>query len=69
MPSAQSLRGRQVGLWWVTRGRMPPTDFFGRDLEVDDEENATGDIESILSMFKAAGCTERYLALALPQPT
>ncbi|WP_067068371.1 DUF3320 domain-containing protein [Roseateles chitosanitabidus] len=40
---------------------MPPTDFFGRDVEIDDEDNSTGDIESILSMFKAAGCTERYL--------
>lgn len=54
------LRGRQVVVVGDTR-QMPPTDFFGRDVEIDDEDNSTGDIESILSMFKAAGCTERYL--------
>ncbi|ALT77929.1 DUF3320 domain-containing protein [Paucibacter sp. KCTC 42545] len=54
------LRGRQVVVVGDTR-QMPPTDFFGRDVEVDDEDNTTGDIESILSMFKAAGCAERYL--------
>lgn len=54
------LRGRQVVVVGDTR-QMPPTDFFGRDVEIDDEDNTTGDIESILSMFKAAGCAERYL--------
>lgn len=54
------LRGRQVVVVGDTR-QMPPTDFFGREVEVDDENNTTGDIESILSMFKAAGCAERYL--------
>ena len=54
------LRGRQVVVVGDTR-QMPPTDFFGRDVEVDDENNTTGDIESILSMFKAAGCNECYL--------
>lgn len=54
------LRGKQVVVVGDTR-QMPPTDFFGRDIELDDEDNATGDIESILSLFKAAGCWERYL--------
>lgn len=54
------LRGRQVVVVGDTR-QMPPTDFFGRDLEIDDEDNATSDIESILSMFKVAGCAERHL--------
>lgn len=54
------LRGRQVVVVGDTR-QMPPTDFFGRDLELDDEDSTTGDIESILSLFKAAGCRERYL--------
>jgi very-short-patch-repair endonuclease len=54
------LRGKQVVVVGDTR-QMPPTDFFGRDIDFDDEDNTTGDIESILSMFKAAGCWERYL--------
>jgi very-short-patch-repair endonuclease len=41
--------------------QMPPTDFFSRDVELDDEDAAAADIESILSMFKAAGSQERYL--------
>ncbi len=54
------LRGKQVVVVGDTR-QMPPTDFFGRDVELDDEDAATADIESILSMFKAAGSQERYL--------
>lgn len=54
------LRGKQVVVVGDTK-QMPPTDFFGRDADVDDEDNTTADIESILSMFKAAGCWERYL--------
>ncbi|MFS7197528.1 DUF3320 domain-containing protein [Rahnella inusitata] len=54
------LRGKQVVVVGDTR-QMPPTDFFGRDVEVDDEDTATANIESILSMFKAAGSHERYL--------
>lgn len=54
------LRGKQIVVVGDTR-QMPPTDFFGREVEIDDEDNTTGDIESILSMFKAAGCSERYL--------
>lgn len=54
------LRGKQVVVVGDTR-QMPPTDFFGRDVEMDDEDGSTADIESILSMFKAAGSQERYL--------
>ena len=54
------LRGKQIVVVGDTR-QMPPTDFFGREVDIDDEDNTTGDIESILSMFKAAGCSERYL--------
>ncbi|XZG69332.1 DUF3320 domain-containing protein [Chitinibacteraceae bacterium HSL-7] len=54
------LRGRQVVVVGDTR-QMPPSDFFNRDIELDDADAATADIESILSLFKAAGCQERYL--------
>lgn len=54
------LRGKQVIVVGDTR-QMPPTNFFGRDVDIDDEENVTADIESILSMFKYAGAQERYL--------
>lgn len=54
------LRAKQVVVVGDTR-QMPPTDFFGREMEVDDEDNTTADIESILSMFKVAGCWECYL--------
>lgn len=54
------MRGKQVVVVGDTR-QMPPTDFFSRDVEMDDEDSATADIESILSMFKAAGSQERYL--------
>lgn len=54
------LRGKQVVVVGDTR-QMPPTDFFGRAMDLDDDDNTTADIESILSMFKVAGCPERYL--------
>lgn len=54
------LRGKQVVVVGDTK-QMPPTDFFARDADFDDEDNTTADIESILSMFKAAGCWERSL--------
>lgn len=54
------LRGKQVVVVGDTR-QMPPTDFFSRDVELDDEDAVAADIESILSMFKAAGSQERYL--------
>ena len=54
------MRGKQVVVVGDTR-QMPPTDFFSRDVELDDEDAETANIESILSMFKAAGSQERYL--------
>jgi very-short-patch-repair endonuclease/DNA polymerase III delta prime subunit len=55
------LRGRQVIVVGDTR-QMPPSDFFGRDVEIDDEDNVTSDIESVLAMFRARGAQERYLS-------
>lgn len=55
------LRGRQTIVVGDTR-QMPPTNFFGRDVELDDEDNETADIESILSMLRARGVPERYLS-------
>jgi very-short-patch-repair endonuclease/DNA polymerase III delta prime subunit len=55
------LRGRQAIVVGDTK-QMPPTDFFGRDIDTDDEDNVTSDIESILSMFRAKGAQERYLS-------
>jgi very-short-patch-repair endonuclease len=55
------LRGRQVIVVGDTR-QMPPSDFFGREVEVEDEDNVTSDIESVLAMFRARGAQERYLS-------
>jgi very-short-patch-repair endonuclease/DNA polymerase III delta prime subunit len=55
------LRGRQAIVVGDTK-QMPPTDFFGRDIDTDDDDNVTSDIESILSMFRAKGAQERYLS-------
>ena len=55
------LRGRQTIVVGDTR-QMPPTDFFGREIEMDEEDNVTADIESVLSMFRARGAQERYLS-------
>ena len=55
------LRGKQTIVVGDIR-QMPPTDFFGRDVELDEEDNVTADIESILSMFRARGAPERYLS-------
>lgn len=54
------LRGKQVIVVGDTK-QMPPTSFFGRDVDLEDEESVTADVESILSMFKLAGAQERYL--------
>jgi very-short-patch-repair endonuclease/DNA polymerase III delta prime subunit len=54
------LRGKQLVVVGDNR-QMPPTDFFGRDMDVEDEESSTADIESILSLCMVAGCPERYL--------
>lgn len=55
------LRGRQLIVVGDTR-QMPPTDFFNREVELDDDDNLTNDIESILAMCRARGIQERFLA-------
>ncbi|GAM76361.1 DNA helicase related protein [Vibrio ishigakensis] len=57
------LRGKQVIVVGDTK-QMPPTNFFGRQFTLDDEEaelSLTADIESILGMFLASGTPERML--------
>lgn len=57
------LRGKQVIVVGDTK-QMPPTNFFGKLLVLDDEEaeeSATADMESILGMFLAAGTPETML--------
>lgn len=57
------LRGHQVVVVGDTK-QMPPTDFFGKSLELDDEEaeqSHTADIESILSLFLSKGAPESML--------
>jgi hypothetical protein len=56
------LRGRQVVVVGDSR-QMPPTSFFDTlaGADADDEENTTGDIESILSLFEAQGAPSRML--------
>jgi very-short-patch-repair endonuclease len=54
-------RGRQAIVVGDTK-QMPPSNFFGRDAEIEDVDNITADIESILSLFRARGAQERYLS-------
>ncbi|HEY1013903.1 MAG TPA: DUF4011 domain-containing protein, partial [Herpetosiphonaceae bacterium] len=54
------LRGRQLIVVGDTR-QMPPTDFFNREVDLDDDDNLTSDIESILAMCRARGMQERFL--------
>lgn len=57
------LRGKQVVVVGDTR-QMPPTDFFGKALDLDDDEaeaSQTADIESILSMFLSKSAPEKML--------
>lgn len=56
------LRGKQIVVVGDSK-QMPPTDFFSRTFEneEDEEENRTGDIESILGMFLAQGAYESML--------
>jgi very-short-patch-repair endonuclease len=57
------LRGKQVVVVGDTK-QMPPTDFFNKSLEIDDEEAAiseTADIESILGMFLSKGSPQTML--------
>jgi very-short-patch-repair endonuclease len=54
-------RGKQIVVVGDTK-QMPPTDFFGRGYEGDeDEESATGDIESVLGLFLARGAPQAML--------
>ena len=56
------LRGKQIVVVGDSK-QMPPSDFFSRTFENDEEEEetVTGDIESILSMFLAQGAPESML--------
>jgi very-short-patch-repair endonuclease len=55
------LRAKQVVVVGDTK-QMPPTNFFSRSYEADeDEESQTADLESILGMFLAKGAEESML--------
>lgn len=57
------LRARQAVVVGDSR-QMPPTDFFSRALELDDEQaqaSQTADIESILGMFVTQGARQQML--------
>ncbi len=54
-------RGKQIVVVGDTK-QMPPTDFFGRGYEGDEEEeSATGDIESVLGLFLSRGAPQAML--------
>lgn len=56
-------RGKQVVVVGDSK-QMPPTNFFGRAVELSDEEaeeSATADVESILDMMLAKGAPEKML--------
>lgn len=57
------FRGKQVVVVGDTK-QMPPSDFFNRSIELDDEEaqeSQTADIESILGMFLSKGSPQKML--------
>ncbi len=57
------VRGKQTVVVGDSR-QLPPTDFFDKHIEDDDEnaeENLTGDTESILGLFTAQNAPERML--------
>ncbi|TVS16268.1 MAG: DUF3320 domain-containing protein, partial [Gammaproteobacteria bacterium] len=57
------LRGDQVVVVGDSK-QMPPTDFFGRAVELTDDEaeqSVTADLESILDLMQAQGVPERML--------
>ena len=57
------IRGKQTTVVGDSR-QLPPTDFFDKHIEDDDEnaeENLTGDTESILGLFTAQNAPERML--------
>lgn len=57
------VRGQQIIVVGDSK-QMPPSSFFSKSIEFDDEEaekDLTADIESILSLFIAQGCPEKML--------
>lgn len=57
------MRGKQVVVVGDSK-QMPPTNFFNRSVELDDEtaeQSATADIESILELMLSRGAPERML--------
>jgi very-short-patch-repair endonuclease/DNA polymerase III delta prime subunit len=56
------LRGKQIVVVGDSK-QMPPTDFFSRTFENEEneDENLTGDIESVLGMFLVQGADESML--------
>ncbi|KAA9345556.1 DUF3320 domain-containing protein [Adhaeribacter soli] len=57
------LRGKQLIVVGDSK-QMPPTNFFGsitNNVDEDDEENTTADIQSILEMCEAKGAPKRKL--------
>ncbi|TPG31312.1 DUF3320 domain-containing protein [Flavobacterium pectinovorum] len=55
------LRGRQVVVVGDTK-QMPPTSFFDKlNTDIEDEENVTADMQSILGMCDAQGAPQRML--------
>lgn len=55
------LRGRQVVVVGDTK-QMPPTSFFDKlNIDTEDEENVTADMQSILGMCDAQGVPQRML--------
>lgn len=55
------LRGKQLVVVGDTK-QLPPTNFFDKmNMETDDEENVTADIQSILGMCDGQGAPQRML--------
>lgn len=57
------MRGKQVVVVGDSK-QMPPTSFFSRSIEMDDEtaeQSATADVESILELMLSRGAPERML--------
>lgn len=55
------LRGKQLVVVGDTK-QMPPTSFFDKlNTDVEDEENVTADVQSILGMCNGQGAPERML--------
>lgn len=54
------LRGKQLVVVGDSK-QMPPTSFFDRGAEVDEEDNVTADLPSILGLCDAQGAPNRML--------